>query len=461
MALTLRHRAVDVRSVASGARTTLGVILAFTFTDLFAGIGGFHHVLGGLGGTCVFASEIDPLAAAVYERNWGMRPEGDLIPLTEERMAVPEHNVLCAGFPCQPFSKSGLQRGMHETRGTLFWNILRILDERRPAVVVLENVRNLAGPRHRETWDTIIRSLRGLGYAVPSDPVVFSPHWLPPEMGGTPQVRERVFLIGVQVGRARAMRERPLVPVARGPVDGWDPRDWDLAVDLPLEDDASIPDLARYRLTEDEERWIDVWDDLIGRLDCEKLPGFPIWADHFVERPDIPAGTPSWKADFLEKNAAFYRQHQQVIDDWLVRHDRLSALPPSRRKLEWQAQDTDRSLRNCILHFRPSGIRAKKPTYVPALVAITQTTVLGARGRRLTPREAARLQGLPDTFGFGDQADAATYRQLGNGVAAGAVRHVVVQALSMFADDLPAGLAQVCDLANIGCQHPGPAVIAA
>src|SRR5665811_1232792 len=127
----------------------------FDFVDLFAGIGGFHAALGALGGRGVYASEIDTLAADVYERNWRLRPEGDIIPATSNRMDVPGHDVLAAGFPCQPFSKSGYQRGMDEARGSLFWNILRVLETRRPTVVLLENVRNLAGPRHAHEWDVI------------------------------------------------------------------------------------------------------------------------------------------------------------------------------------------------------------------------------------------------------------------------------------------------------------------
>lgn len=100
------------------------------------------------------------------------------------------------------------------------------------------------------------------------------------------------------------------------------------------------------------------------------------------------------------------------------------AFPPSRRKLEWQAQDTPR-LWDTVMHFRPSGIRAKRPTYLPALVAITQTSIIGPRGRRLSAREAARLQGLPDGYTFGPQATSATYRQLGNGVNVGAVWNVL------------------------------------
>src|SRR3954453_18320871 len=128
--------------------------MTFAFADLFAGIGGFHAAMSAVGGTCVFASEFDPAAATVYERNWGDsvepavgRPavEGDIVPLTEPRVApwMPEFDVLCAGFPCQPFSKSGFQRGIGETRGTLFFNIAKLLESRRPSVILLENVRNL------------------------------------------------------------------------------------------------------------------------------------------------------------------------------------------------------------------------------------------------------------------------------------------------------------------------------
>ena len=104
--------------------------MAFTFIDLFAGIGGFHAALEALGGKCVYAVEIDPAAANVYERNWGMNPLGDITEdVSENSMRVPKHDVLVAGFPCQPFSKSGAQRGMDETRGTLYWNILQIIFE--------------------------------------------------------------------------------------------------------------------------------------------------------------------------------------------------------------------------------------------------------------------------------------------------------------------------------------------
>lgn len=401
----------------------------FSYADLFAGIGGFHAALGALGGTARFASEIDEQAATVYRSNWKMDVAGDIIPLTEGPMGVPPHDVLAAGFPCQPFSKSGYQRGMDETRGTLFWNICRVLEERKPGVILLENVRNLAGPRHVRTWETIVTTLRDLGYNVSGVPTVFSPHHLPPHLGGRPQTRDRVFITGTYVGRRRAWSEAVDESLVQNrPVDGWDPMRWDLAADLPLQKDPSAR--LEYGLTAMETRWIDVWDEFIQilrpRLLGGRLPGFPIWADALVDEPDIWDDTPAWKADFLRKNSEFYQEHRSVLDAWLQRHNYLEDLPASRRKLEWQAQETA-GLWDTVMHFRPSGIRAKKPTYLPALVAITQTSIIGELGRRITPREAARLQGLPDWFEFGDQPDAATYRQLGNGVNVGAAYYILRQ----------------------------------
>jgi DNA (cytosine-5)-methyltransferase 1 len=161
-------------------------------------------------------------------------------------------------------------------------------------------------------------------------------------------------------------------------------------------------------------------------MDGEPLPGFPIWVDEWVttKKLSIPKNTPAWKANFLNKNAEFYTKNQTTLDDWLNRWDNLSDFPPSRRKFEWQAQNA-KSLNHCIMQFRPSGIRAKQPTYVPALVAITQTTILGRQKRRLSIREGARLQSLPESFDFAEQTDAASYKQLGNGVNMSAVYHVM------------------------------------
>ncbi|WP_062516821.1 DNA (cytosine-5-)-methyltransferase [Demequina gelatinilytica] len=434
---------------------------AFTYADLFAGIGGFHAMLEHGGGHCVYVSEIDAKARDTYARNWidplpeSSRPQVNTDITTATPAAgdvdVPAHDVLAAGFPCQPFSKSGMQRGMDEARGALFWNIARVLEDRKPAVVLLENVRNIAGPRHRHEWEVIIATLRELGYRVSDRPTLFSPHLLPPELGGTPQVRDRVFIVGTYIGPARVAAElaaglKPEPVVPRAPVNGWDADDW--RTEWILDDDSTITDLARYQLTDAEREWIDVWDDLVARhrrATGSKLPGFPLWTDHWVTESSLDpfelGAMPAWRRTILTKNARFYDEHRKVINAWFAAHPQFESFPASRRKLEWQARELE-SLWETVMHFRPSGIRAKAPTYLPALVAITQTSIYGPRARRLTPHEAARLQGLPLEFTFGDQKDPASYKQVGNGVAVGAAWHVFRTHVEQNAADLPSRLVE-------------------
>jgi DNA (cytosine-5)-methyltransferase 1 len=151
---------------------------------------------------------------------------------------------------------------MAEARGTLFWNICEILRVRRPTVVLLENVRNIAGPRHRHEWNVIVTSLRELGYRVSARPIVFSPHLLPPERGGRPQVRERVFIVGTYVGRAGAKAD--VEPsVSHAPVDGWDVSAWSLNDHLPLQRPLGPEEALRLRLSASESTWVDAWDDFV------------------------------------------------------------------------------------------------------------------------------------------------------------------------------------------------------
>lgn len=396
---------------------------SFKFIDLFAGIGGFHGAMHMLGGECVFASEIDQKAVSTYERNWNMKVSGDITQITQDCSQIPDHDVLCAGFPCQPFSKSGMQRGMNEARGTLFFHIAKILKEKRPQLFILENVRNLAGPRHKHEWDTIITTLRELGYVVNSRPLIMSPHLLPQELGGRPQIRERVLILGFKSSDEHCSDSvETNFRYSNKKLQNWDPMNWNLYNYI------QNGDCQKYNLTEDEIEWLEVWNQLVkkfkGNDKRSTLPSFPLWFDDFNTREQMEKkwakqidedAMPHWKLDILTKNAEFYENNRKVIDTWKANNPQIESFPVSRRKLEWQAQNA-RSLDETIIHFRPSGIRAKKPTYAPALVAITQTTVLGKEKRRLTPREAARLQAFPEWFKFEGQDDAATYKQLGNAV---------------------------------------------
>ena len=422
----------------------------FRFIDLFAGLGGFHHALSGpnFGGECVFASDIDPQCRLVYQSTWPDLPDerlvGDIRELTLEHdgadrsleeldRLIPDHEVLCAGFPCQPFSKSGTQQGtLDSTRGTLFFDILRIVQAKTPEFLLLENVRNLAGPRHTETWTTIVESLRAEGYRLSEVPIILSPHLLPPEQGGTPQTRDRVFILARRARPHESLESAPLF--VRSAVDNWDPQDW--RIEDFLDADENIKNLASYQLREDEVAWIDAWNFFAQNVLDETLPGFPLWQDDFQLNPVIPRSAPDWKRDFLRKNAQFYKQHRLFINKWRKmswipgRDYKVGDFPASRRKFEWQARDAqpsaaERDLWQLTLHFRPSGIRVRPATYLPALVAIAQTSIIGSRRRRITPREASRLQGLPDwLFEQSGVDDATAYRQLGNGVHVGAVRYL-------------------------------------
>ena len=432
--------------------------MAFRFVDLFAGIGGFHAAATMLRGDLLLASEVDEAARSVYGANWltdsSDSLRGDITTLAPPtgRVKIPSHEVLTAGFPCQPFSKSGAQEGTRDrTRGTLYFNILRIAETRRPPVILLENVRNIAGPRHTDTWATIIATLRDAGYQVSSTPAVMSPHLLPPSRGGTPQIRDRVFIGAVYVGKRRAKSNDDVPPpMTRHPVDGWNPEDWDIESTpllatggMPLlQKESELADDERKGLTEAEVSWISAWDDFLQRIlearSGERLPGFPLWVESWVDSRSlrIPSGTPEWKANFLRKNADFYTSHKLTIDNWLAAWNNLEDFPPSRRKLEWQARDA-KSIWDCAIHLRPSGLRVKLPNYLPALVAISQTPIIGPQRRKLSLREAARLQGLPDSFTFGNQSPTQTLKQLGNGVSIGVVYFALRELVLQNADALP------------------------
>jgi DNA (cytosine-5)-methyltransferase 1 len=402
--------------------------MAFTFVDLFAGIGGFHGALTALGGECVFASEIDPSAARIYLRNWGIDPSDDITQsATEFEMKVPPHDVLVGGFPCQPFSKSGKQNGMEEARGTLFWNIAKIIERHRPSLVLLENVRNIAGPRHIHEWEIIVQTLRDLGYAVSDKPLVVSPHDIHPNHGGRPQNRGRVLICATLIPKGTKVIPYLVgIPSMKKFTAEWQSSNWNLRKNLPLDRMTRKSDIQMYQLSNEMNLWIDAWSDFVvvmnARLKGKNLPGFPIWVDAWTEVRilKIAKNTPVWKENFLRKNAQFYTENRRTLDAWLKRWHYLQDFPPSRRKFEWQAQSA-KNLDETILHFRPSGIRAKAATYTPALVAINQTSVLAKQRRKLTVREAARLQGFPEWFDFGGQSNNESYKQLGNAVNIGVI----------------------------------------
>lgn len=191
-------------------KTCSDVAKTFDFIDLFAGIGGMRIPFEELGGNCVFSSEWDRFAQDTYERNFGHRPNGDITKIASK--SIPAHDMLLAGFPCQAFSLAGLKRGFSDTRGTMFFEIQRILAEHKPSMFLLENVKQLRGHDKGRTLETILSILRGdADVSVPDDVPMslesrislskrlnYSVDFavLKATDFGVPQNRERIYIVG-------------------------------------------------------------------------------------------------------------------------------------------------------------------------------------------------------------------------------------------------------------------------
>lgn len=374
---------------------------SFRFIDLFSGIGGFHIAMKQLGGECVFASEIDSHARDVYTNNFGLVPEGDITKINEKD--IPAHDMLCAGFPCQSFSKAGNREGINDPRGTLFFDIVRIAAYHKPEYLLLENVRNLASHDKGNTWKVIKFNLEKIGYNCPDFPIIFSPHYL-----GIPQFRERVFIL---------CKRKDLGPVINFSFDKKDIPESNIMDIIHKRGKVKVPE--KYYLRDDEINLIEIWNDFF-KICRDDLPGFPIWTEYLNDKITDEGfdELPKWKKNFINKNRALYNKSKNDIDAWLLKAKKHPSFYGAKAKFEWQAgKNPEGDIWNTIMQFRPSGLRVKVPTYFPALVAITQTSIVGSLGRRITPREAARLQSFPEEFKIHPE-DRRAYKQFGNAVNA-------------------------------------------
>ncbi len=423
--------------------------------DLFAGLGGFRVALERLGHDCVFASEIDPQLRRVYRRNFLETPtiHGDI---RKSKEKVPAHDLLCAGFPCQPFSKSGAQAGLSDkTSGTLFHEIVAILRRHRPRYVILENVGNFERHDGGQTWHIVKASLSHIGYEIQATNHVasggeglLSPHHL-----GFPHHRERFFLVASLEdipGNVFPFRNRKAIT--------------SLADIVQTKDELSKRDLAETQIGDHYLRCIEHWNTFLKALPEETvaLPSFPIWTDELdatypyqditpwsyimtnsngthtrnetvITREDfenLPSYArrpverfPQWKVRFITANRTWLTSIQNALpDDWVKE---VRSFPASLRKLEWNCQGEVRDLWKHLLQFRPSGLRVKRYLSSPSLVAMTSTQIpiLGPERRHLSRIEGLRLQGFPDDFKVPDSRTA-TFKALGNAVHVGIVEEI-------------------------------------
>ena len=354
---TLEKRMVQLAREAPFAAT--GSEYHFKFIDLFAGVGGIRLPFQELGGKCVFTSEWDKFAQKTYLANYGEMPHGDI---TQIRAAdIPDHDVLLGGFPCQAFSQAGLKKGFSDTRGTMFFEIQRILVEKRPKAFLLENVKQLKGHDKGRTLKTIEAILRGdFDQSIPDDMPLSEEarHALSDKLNywvdykvlraadfGAPQNRERVFIIGFD------------------------------------KDHFSEADInAHFRWPEPPNTPTRVGDIL------ESAPELAAKDDRYTLSDRLWAGHQKRKAEHKQKGNGFG----------------YSLFTP------------DSAYTNTI----------SARYYKDGSEILIDQSALNKNPRKLTPRECARLQGFPEAFIVDAVSQGQIYKQFGNSVCVNVIRAV-------------------------------------
>ena len=379
------------------------------FIDLFSGIGGFHKGLMNAGGfECVFASEINRELQQLYYKNFGIKPEGDIRKIHEKN--IPKHNVLCAGFPCQPFSLAGKKTGYKcPNSGKLIKDILRITKYHLPDFLILENVPNILKIENGRFWKFIENSFNKLGYKIIHK--IISPVDI-----NIPQNRKRIFILGFK-------KQKYLNNFH-----------WPNRQNKKIELNQILSPFYSHKKVEPEKIFqIKHWQKLLDNCKIENIPSISIVA------PEIGATYPldfrkftlkdiskykgaygknlnnitSWN-DLINKMPSYVRE-QRKIPDWLKESIIYSRNLYTKNKtflnkwkkeinkeynswqiLEWRGQKNRYILSEHILQFRASGIRVLKKNKIPSLIAMTSTQrpIIGSEMRYISKFEAAKLQNL-------------------------------------------------------------------
>lgn len=363
------------------------------FIDLFCGIGGFHLALKELGCECVLACDIDKKCRETYLKNFGIDPVSNVKDIVEK--TIPDFDILCGGFPCQPFSNGGKKKTFEDERGLLFDEIMRIANYKKPKFMFLENVKHILKVSNGEVLKYIIGKIQQNGYVLQ----IFQ---LSPHNYGIPQQRERVFFVCVRQD------------IYNGENIVLNEKYYNISInDIIKEKD------EKYIIPNDIKNVLDAWNDLIKKFDInEKISPTILIHDYFrIYSKDEYDNLPCWKKDYMSKNKPLLEKYKLIVTEWYKKNKDILSKREIYGKLEWQVgkiKEND-DIYNYFIQIRQSGIRVKKPSYFPTLVAISQIPIYGKTKSYISPRQCARLQSFPETFIL-DKNDKVVYKQMGNSV---------------------------------------------
>jgi DNA (cytosine-5)-methyltransferase 1 len=386
---------------------------SLTFIDLFCGIGGFHQALDGLGAKCILACDIDEQCRINYELNYGVKPVKDIKDINEKML--PDFDILCGGFPCQPFSNGGKKKTFEDKRGLLFDEIMRIVKEKQPRFLFLENVKHILKVSEGKVLAYIEQQIDQHGY-------VLQRFQMSPHEYGVPQQRERIYFVCV---RKDIYNEMPIKLINEDTSV--------LTVSDILEHSNSIDN--KYYLQGDILNVLEAWDEFIKHVDVgETLSPTILIHDAFKSYTEEQFnGLAAWRKDYMIKNRRILEKYKDFIGPWYTKHKELLSKREIYGKLEWQVgkvKEND-SIFNYFMQIRQSGIRVRKENYFPTLVAISQIPIYGREKRYITPRECARLQSFPDTYTIAPN-DKVSYKQFGNSVNVKNVKTVIESTLNHY-----------------------------
>jgi len=396
------------------------------FIDLFAGIGGFHKALqlvaeeNNFNIECVFVSEIDKYAIETYSKNFKIDKEKilNIRSLDDNVSQVPDHDFLFAGFPCQAFSNAGNKKGfLDNIRGTLFFDIVKILNIKKPKYILLENVKHLIKHDNGNTWEIITKTLNEIGYSIPAEPLILSPDKM-----GIPQNRERVFIPGILREKSGIKEKNITINI--------DLRKYE-KVKIDYKEFLEEKPEKKYFLNKKNEKdkyllkVFEAWNSFLKNVKKPHGRTLPvIWAFEFSQTYPLDI-LPVWKQKYITDMRIIYEENKKFIDKWLEKYD-VKNWKKREQKFEWQAEIKILDIKDSFIQLRQSGIRCKKPTKFPTLVAMVQVPLIYdkmyLKWRYLTPREVSNLQSFPKNYVLykdilnDERADFITYKQFGNSV---------------------------------------------